>query len=97
MINQVHVDKRKMPIRVYLVFDDGTTSKGKGKTVSLAIHNAIEKAKKEKNMPIEKCVGCRHYNPVSGCCHPEVKTKEFTKIPLSKCYEASDGRYMDRE
>lgn len=87
MIKRVYVDRRKMPLRVYVTFTDGTAYKGKGKTVKLAVRSAIERAKKEKHMPIERCVGCKHFQARSGCNHPDEKKKEFAAIPIKECYE----------
>jgi hypothetical protein len=49
VIKRVYIDRRKMPIRAYVLFDDDTCSKGKGKTAKLAVKDAIQKAKAVKN------------------------------------------------
>ncbi len=32
------------------------------------------------------CRGCRNYDRVKACTHPDEKSKEFNAIPISQCY-----------
>jgi hypothetical protein len=98
IIEKICVDDRKYPVRAFVVLTAGITitSKGKGKTASLAVFNAIEKVRKERGISMSACTGCR-YLAQGGCEHPNIYDKWFMSIPLSKCYELKGEIYNERE